>query len=301
MQPWSIGCLWVLLTAMALWRMLLSTGIGGNLSTAVITWRQLEGLLAYVAVGVLLISEPGMIAPVSLGRRRVAGILAGLLALAAVLAGAAQAMLESEMNGSGSNAPEILGFLGDALLALCGIFMAFRELKRILGRIGGKGTSDAPGGLTLLDLWRFAAVQWGLLMVAAMVYLRVRVSPEDAAGNEEIRRLLFFLPAAGALPNAMMAGGIAAWDWIVRRNDLRPAPPRLRAWPGRRAITGRVAFDTAAGAAGASGCRICPSRDRALRGGFSGGGPEDDWRKNHPGGVGADGDRNRRGDAGPNS
>jgi len=199
------------------------------LPTTVIEWRQLENLLAWIAVAVLLVTEPGATAPGTLRRRRVSAVLSGMLILSAIFAGAAQALLQSEMKGgTGSNAPKITGFLGDVLLALCGILVAFRELKRVLKRMGGKG--GTPAGLTLLELWRFAAVQWGLLMVAAIMYLRVRVSPEDAAGSGEIRRLFFFLPAAGALPNAMMAGGLAAWDWLVVRHDLGRSRPRLRAW-----------------------------------------------------------------------
>src|SRR6185437_5816980 len=97
--------------------------------------------------------------------RRVRGIVAAVLALSAILAAAAQVLLETEMSGTASNAPEIIGFSADALLALCGAAIAFRELKRMLRRLNMKSGSGEPAGLTLLDLWRFAAVQWGLLMV----------------------------------------------------------------------------------------------------------------------------------------
>ncbi len=84
--------------------------------------------------------------------------------------------------------------------------------------------------MTLIELWRFIGVQWGLLMAAAVIYLRVRVPAEDMVANEGIRQLVFFLPAAAVLPNALMVGGIMAWDFVVRSGAAAGGVPRIRAW-----------------------------------------------------------------------
>lgn len=236
---WIPACLWGLLAALTLWRTILAgqvlhadlptlQGAGG----VVIQWRQLDGLLAWVAMAMLLAMQPGALAPGGVRDKRLGMVLAAMLAVGAVCAGLAVALGESAAGESG--AAEALGFWGDGLLAGCGLFLAGREIRRMMRQMEGprKGKTP-PAGLTLPELWRFIAVQWGLLMVAALLYLRVKIPAEDIAASEHIRRLEFFLPAAGAIPNAMMAGGIMGWDWILRTAGgagAAPRAPRMRAW-----------------------------------------------------------------------
>ncbi|HVT81563.1 MAG TPA: hypothetical protein VHM90_13020, partial [Phycisphaerae bacterium] len=77
-----------------------------------------------------------------------------------------------------------------------------------------------------------------LLMVAGLVFMAISVRREDLLGGEQYRNLIFMLPAAGVLPNALMAAGILWWDRVARaramreRIDLRAVAgvPRVRAW-----------------------------------------------------------------------
>src|SRR5206468_3795506 len=49
-------------------------------------------------------------------------------------------------------------------------------------------------------------------------------------GSESIRLLMFYIPAAGVLPNTMMAAGISLWNDMLLAAGATPPRPRIRAW-----------------------------------------------------------------------
>ena len=63
------------------------------------------------------------------------------------------------------------------------------------------------GGATILDIWRLLAAQWGLLMVAGMVFMAVTVKREDLLAGEQFRNLIFMLPASGCAAQCTDGGG----------------------------------------------------------------------------------------------
>jgi hypothetical protein len=220
-----------LLTAPAIWRVGLAAVVAGNRSlaamqgAAVVHWRRLDEFVPWVVIGVLIMARGLAPATVRQGR---GSVLLGVAAAAGVVCTAITILLDQF-----ALAPpmSVLASIGaTVLLAFCGVVLAGIEVAAILGAM-------QRGGANILDIWRFAAAQWGLLMAAGIVYLRMFLRKDQLLGEESVRSLAFMLPAA-VLPVAMMSAGILWWDRMVRGEaglkgiDLRAAAgvPRVRAW-----------------------------------------------------------------------
>jgi hypothetical protein len=217
------------------------------MGSAVVAWRQLDEFTPWLAIGILLLTMDGILTPKNLRQSRLSHILTLLFALGISLTASS---IACDQLGIFSDAAAPAAFAGTIALALSGIFLSGRETRTIFlamraadaAAIAARKNKKSPPsknpstGVTILDLWRFAAAQWALLMVGAALFLAVMVPREDRLGSETIRTLVFLLPAAGVLPNAVMAAGICWWDQILRAQmgsseQARLIPvPRVRAW-----------------------------------------------------------------------
>src|SRR5205823_6329346 len=107
----------------------------------------------------------------SLRQGRAAVVLAGVAAAGILLTAVAIPLDQSDR--AGTSAAASAAMWGAVLaLTLCGLALALLEVRAILAAM-------QSGGATILDIWRFTAAQWGLLMVAALVFMTVSVRRED--------------------------------------------------------------------------------------------------------------------------
>jgi hypothetical protein len=217
LQSAAIASLWLLLLALAIWH-----GIIALQSTAVIHWRRLDELAPWLALAVLqLAGEQGILAR-TLQARRLAALFSILLMVGALLTA-----LGIAWDPSVAAAPAI-AFTADIVMCCCALALASREYRAVSRALRPTTSPAVQRGITILQIWRFAAAQWALLMAATTIYLAVTLRTDDRIGREDIRRLLFLLPA-GVLLNAMMAAGIGWWGDILHATATR-AQPRVRAW-----------------------------------------------------------------------
>ena len=220
----AAACIWAILLLWALWRVLLAARITPQgtmevaLGSRILPWLSLMCLILATSADVA--REP-LGGTENLRRRRIHTLLIIFLAVSSLLT---ILSLVCQQFGTFSPLTGGIAFAGEALAALVALVLSARQVRTLLAALQG------GGAITLLDLWRFAAAQWGLLMVSALLYMRLTVSPGELAGNAAILRLQFLLPAAGVLPNAMMVAGIAWWDLLIRPTQQRMAAPRIRAW-----------------------------------------------------------------------
>ncbi len=224
MQRALLWGMWLLLAALAAWRVILAASVvlnpslAGMEGMAVVQWPRLEGFAAWVAIALLILSRGLLPASVRQGR---AAIVLAIVALVGMFFFGCSVALDPWTGAEGFNAAA--GVVAVLLLAMCAAAIALLEVRAILQAM-------QRGGATILDVWRFAAAQWGLLMAAALVYMTMAVKKDRLLVEDQFRTLAFMLPAAGVLPNAMMAAGILWWDRIVRAGGSVLPVPRVRAW-----------------------------------------------------------------------
>ncbi len=231
MQMVLIWGIWALLTIVATWRVVLAAMVAAHSSfvtmegAAVIQWRRLDEFMPWVAIGALLLLR--VLLPVSVRQGRAGLLLAAGAAVGVVLTAFSIPLDQMENSAAASFAARSAVIV----LAIVGAALALLEVRAVLRAM-------QRGGATILDIWCFTAAQWGLLMVAGLLFMAVSVRREDLLAGEQFRNLVFMMPAAGVLPNALMAGGILWWDRIARARserekvDLRAiaGTPRVRAW-----------------------------------------------------------------------
>jgi hypothetical protein len=237
--------LWSLLAVTILWRVMLAwsvvsapvsgvSGLARGLGAVVVHWRQLDGLIGWVALLLWLmgIASGGTVGATSLRQRRIGqmlGMWAGVsLALALIDVASDQFLPGSMAVGN------VLGPWSDRILAFLGLVAVVRELHAI--------ASEMPAGQVHLGaLWRFLTAQWLLAWLAATVFLGFSMRKEELLGNESARQLLFAIPAFGVLPNVLMLAGIRLWNARMRPGPGTPptpphsgspttGTPRVRAW-----------------------------------------------------------------------
>jgi hypothetical protein len=225
--------LWSLLALLALWRLQLAVGIllrptlPAMQGSAVVHWRRLDELLPWVCLALFAIGAD--VASRALRQAREARLVATAIAVGALLTALSIALDQAGVGGSAAGGFEFFGALALALVALA---LAAREVRAIYAALRGTtGAAQGPGkGITIIDLWRFAAAQWGLLMAAAIFWIIAAKPREERLGDELTHALFFYLPAAAMLPNVLMAAGISLWNDMLAAAGAAPPRPRVRAW-----------------------------------------------------------------------
>jgi len=222
-EKWIIGWIWGTLLLLALWRTLLA--LGG----VSVHWLRLDEFVPWFAVGLLLFEYCGIARGTqTLGSQRAIRLLT-VMACAGVLLTAAGVLLDQF-----SLAPHIstiAAFGGYVLLALCSAGVALGAGRQVYRGLRADAVTGTPrAGITIIELWRFAGAQWGLLMAVAVLVVISLKSRDQRFGDLTIRDLFFFLPAAAVLPNAMMAAGISVGDDLIKASEGPRAVPRVRAW-----------------------------------------------------------------------
>jgi len=229
-----LWCLWAILALTAVWRVMLSLNVlvqptlATGMGAVVVHWRRLDQFVPWIAL--LLLTLGGHLSGTALRRQRTARLLTILFAIGIALT--ALSIVWDEFALPESLSPPI-AWGADIALALAAIATAGRQFTLLIRALYATPSATTPTGVTLLDLWRFLAAQWALLMVAAMLYLRATLPTGGLLDTERIRSLIFLLPAAAILPQAMMIAGIS-WssDLLLAGARTNPAlaEPRLRAW-----------------------------------------------------------------------
>ena len=196
----------------AVWRLVLTLQVGfkpdiASEFGALVHLRPLDYFSGWTALALLSLADY-FAAPGQRLDHRIASVL--------LAAGLAMFVLSLLLGDASQRA--LLDLIVGAALALLAVHHVLRTFSSL----------RSAAGLTLPDLWRLLCSQWLLVWATAEVFLHIRYHVDGIAAQESARTILLLLPAAGLLPNVLMALGIQWWGSLGGYSAERP--PRWRAW-----------------------------------------------------------------------
>ena len=74
----------------------------------------------------------------------------------------------------------------------CSLLFGGRAIKSVLKSL--KPAAGERGGITIIDLWRFAATQWAILMAIAALVMSLVRTKDQQLWSESIRVVMFYVP-----------------------------------------------------------------------------------------------------------